>query len=1075
MKLHTLAAFVILHSAFVIPSLAQSVPHLINYQSRVAVGGVNFEGTGQFKFALMSGDGSTFYWSNDGTAGQRTKGGGTATEPAAAIPLTVTKGLYSVLLGDSSIPNMIAIPAAVWTHDDVRLRVWFDDGTHGSQLLTPDQRLAPNGYLPDGSVTTAKIANGSVTADKLAAGAVTSAQLADGSVGTSQVASGVTITGTLVGNADTATTAVTATNFTGALAGDVIGSQGATTVQALQGYAVSAAAPGMDSVLQWNGLAWTPAALNLNSTVNFTGALAGDVTGTQSATSISSSVVTGKVLTGFTSGAGTITAADSILTGFNKLAGNLALKAPLASPSFTGTVTLPAGTTTSAPLVLNGGTNLTTPTFGALEFDGTNVFVTNNSTTPTRKTIAFTDSMINSSQIANGTITSAMIAGGAVGSAQLASGLTLGGTTSGSFSGNLSGNATTATSAGSATNFSGTLAGDVTGTQGATTVASVGGMSAANVASGAASANAATDAGTAGTIVMRDASGNFTAGTITAALNGGATTAASFTGLLAGNVTGTQGATVVASVGGVTAANVANSANAANAATNANTASTIVKRDGNGNFTAGTITANLTGTASYATSAGSANSAVFASSASSASNASFATTAGGVSNASSGNIANAYVVRDSSGNFSANSITAFLNGTAAFANSASSANTASFATSAGSANYASYAGGFSGNFVIDSSTQLSDRIKLTGQEYYQPGNTSSDGIAFRLLVNRNNLRGVAFADSAAPVGTSAACVRIVLGTNAGYPNNVPEIGAISTDGSTYKDLCMQIGTGKLGIGAIPTHAKLDVSGAAGSGNSIGQQGYLTNTGAGSSAGPNGDLALSIYATGDVHANVYRAFSDERIKNVLGQSDTAADLATMLRLNVTDYTYKDKIAKGDKPQKKLIAQQVEKVFPQAVSRTKDVVPDIFQKAAIKDGWITLSTNLKKGERVRLIAEKSEGIHEVLEVDANGKRFRTDFKPEGSEVFVYGREVKDFRVVDYEAIAMLNVSATQQIKKEKDAEVKSLREENAALKKQLAEQRAAIALQSTESKTLEARLAALERALDHATPVKVALKK
>jgi hypothetical protein len=37
------------------------------------------------------------------------------------------------------------------------------------------------------------------------------------------------------------------------------------------------------------------------------------------------------------------------------------------------------------------------------------------------------------------------------------------------------------------------------------------------------------------------------------------------------------------------------------AATNANTASTIVKRDGSGNFSAGTITADLTGTATSAT------------------------------------------------------------------------------------------------------------------------------------------------------------------------------------------------------------------------------------------------------------------------------------------------------------------------------------------------------------------------------------------------------------------------------------------------------------------------------------------
>jgi formylglycine-generating enzyme required for sulfatase activity len=112
--------------------------------------------------------------------------------------------------------------------------------------------------------------------------------------------------------------------------------------------------------------------------------------------------------------------------------------------------------------------------------------------------------------------------------------------------------------------------------------------------------------------VKRDASGNFSAGTITANLTGNATTATSatsattannFSGSLSGDVTGTQGATVVANVGGQSAANVAGGASAANAATSANTADTIVKRDASGNFSAGTITANLSGNATSATTA----------------------------------------------------------------------------------------------------------------------------------------------------------------------------------------------------------------------------------------------------------------------------------------------------------------------------------------------------------------------------------------------------------------------------------------------------------------------------------------
>jgi hypothetical protein len=61
--------------------------------------------------------------------------------------------------------------------------------------------------------------------------------------------------------------------------------------------------------------------------------------------------------------------------------------------------------------------------------------------------------------------------------------------------------------------------------------------------------------------------------------------------------TGSVAATVN-SVGGVSATNVASGANAANAATSANTASQLVARDASGNFSAGTITASLTGAAS---------------------------------------------------------------------------------------------------------------------------------------------------------------------------------------------------------------------------------------------------------------------------------------------------------------------------------------------------------------------------------------------------------------------------------------------------------------------------------------------
>ncbi len=148
------------------------------------------------------------------------------------------------------------------------------------------------------------------------------------------------------------------------------------------------------------------------------------------------------------------------------------------------------------------------------------------------------------------------------------------------------------------------LTGDVSATgpgSAAATVNFVGGQSASNIAAAVVLVDGATSTSAPHTLVERDASSNFSANIITATLNGNAATsnssltAINFTGNLYGDVTGTQGATVIAMVGGETASNVALSVMATQAATPANTASTIVERDASGNFVASVITANLTG------------------------------------------------------------------------------------------------------------------------------------------------------------------------------------------------------------------------------------------------------------------------------------------------------------------------------------------------------------------------------------------------------------------------------------------------------------------------------------------------
>lgn len=107
--------------------------------------------------------------------------------------------------------------------------------------------------------------------------------------------------------------------------------------------------------------ALTGNASTATSATSFTGSLVGDVTGTQGATVIAAATVTGKLLTGFVSGAGTVAATDSILTAFNKTNGNVALKAPLATPIFTGDINSSTGnvliSTIGKGLEVKTGTN----------------------------------------------------------------------------------------------------------------------------------------------------------------------------------------------------------------------------------------------------------------------------------------------------------------------------------------------------------------------------------------------------------------------------------------------------------------------------------------------------------------------------------------------------------------------------------------------------------------------------------------------------------------------------------------------------------------------------------------------
>ncbi|MEL6275920.1 MAG: tail fiber domain-containing protein, partial [Bacteroidota bacterium] len=226
---------------------------------------------------------------------------------------------------------------------------------------------------------------------------------------------------------------------------------------------------------------------------------------------------------------------------------------------------------------------------------------------------------------------------------------------------------------------------------------------------------------------------------------------------------------------------------------------------------------------------------------------------------------------------------------------------------------------------------------------------------------------------------------------------------------SFDDILMSLNEdGHLGIGtATPTRGWVEIVGSVSS--DIGSYGFFssnTSTGTRTTAGN-----YSIYANERIATSELNVHSDERIKQIIGYSDGQADLQTLMDIQITDYRHIDTIQQGSGSRKKVIAQQVAEVFPQAVTKNiREVVPDIYQRATHRDGWIWLATELAVGDRVKLITENSSDLYSVAEVAPH--RFRVadlPLSPSGATtVFVYGREVEDFHTVDYEAISMLNVS-------------------------------------------------------------------
>jgi len=190
-----------------------------------------------------------------------------------------------------------------------------------------------------------------------------------------------------------------------------------------------------------------------------------------------------------------------------------------------------------------------------------------------------------------------------------------------------------------------------------------------------------------------------------------------------------------------------------------------------------------------------------------------------------------------------------------------------------------------------------------------------------------------------------------------------------------------------------------------------------------------------------------AASDNRIKNIISLSNNAEDLARLREIEITNYSMKDVATWGNQTFKKVIAQQVEEVYPQAVRKMTSIIPDIYVladkvvfEATSKHLTVSMSKNydIKIGETIEFILEKEGKAQGVVALVAGNSFMVKNWQYPTDKIFVFGREVKDFRSVDYEAISMLGISAIQQLAKENELllnEIKKLKDDGTELNTRL----------------------------------------
>jgi hypothetical protein len=198
--------------------------------------------------------------------------------------------------------------------------------------------------------------------------------------------------------------------------------------------------------------------------------------------------------------------------------------------------------------------------------------------------------------------------------------------------------------------------------------------------------------------------------------------------------------------------------------------------------------------------------------------------------------------------------------------------------------------------------------------------------------------------------------------------------------------------------------------------------------------------IGVFTDRTILASSYIANSDRRIKQNIHVISDALDI--LKQLNCVKYNYIDTFDKGVGDNYGFIAQEVERVLPDAVTKTEGFVP-LMQKVElnVQDNhsyFLMKETcdDLKIGTTLRMYDRKNNKYEStIMAVEGNRIVLEDKLDIEGAELLLYGYEVDDFRSIEKDDIFAITTKAVQELHEivvEKEKRITKLETEVAELK-------------------------------------------